>query len=348
MASRNTYIGLGVVVLIAIAGASYLYLTPAGPPPEERVSIYSTVDPEDFEVWRSAFNAKYPDIEIEYVQDRPGNIYTRIVTEMDAGQPTADVVMISLSLQLVMQDEGLLEAYRSPESAAYPDVFKDPDDYWTTVVLLPMLQVRNTDLVSDDQVPTTIDDLVDPKWNGKDTIHDLTLGTTGTQYFGSLKADMGEQQWRSFIERLASNVEPSRSRTFEGIISPVASGEFSIALAVYMHDYLSWKNRGAPIDAFTIEGLPVLTSLIPVSVVKDAEHPVAAKLFIDWVLSEEGQKVVGNTEVRIAARPGIDATYTLETVLPGRTPDDLSIFPNEDVRTNTDTYKDYFIEQFAG
>ena len=347
MPNNNTIIGIGVLILIA-GLASYFFLLPAAPDPEDSLTIYSTIDPEDFEVWQDAFNEKYPDVAVNYVQGWPGAIYSRMTSERDAGEPTADVVMISLSLQLVLQEEGFLEAYESSEASAYPDIYKDPDGYWTTVVLLPMLQVRNTDLVPDNEVPTTIDELVDPKWKGKATIHDLTLGTVGTQYFGSLKESMGQAAWESFIERLATNVEPIRSPSFEGIIAPVASGEQSIALNVYMHDFLSKKNNGAPVDSFTIDELPVLTTLLPVSLVKDAENPIAAQLFIDFILSEDGQEVVGNTEVRIAARPGITATYTLETVLPGKTPDDLSIFPTEDVRKNTDTYKDYFVVQFAG
>ena len=346
MPNNNTIIGIGVLILIA-GLASYFFLLPAAPDPEDSLTIYSTIDPEDFEVWQDAFNEKYPDVAVNYVQGWPGAIHSRMTSERDAGEPTADVVMISLSLQLVLQEEGFLEAYDSPEASAYPDIYKDPDGYWTTVVLLPMLQVRNTDLVPDNEVPTTIDELVDPKWNGKATIHDLTLGTVGTQYFGSLKESMGQAAWESFIERLATNVEPIRSPSFEGIIAPVASGEQSIALNVYMHDFLSKKNNGAPVESFTIDGVPVLTTFIPASLVADAEHPVAAKLFIDFILSEEGQEMVGNTEVRIAARPGITATYTLETVLPGKTPDDLSIFPTKDVRENTDVYKNYFVEQFA-
>jgi iron(III) transport system substrate-binding protein len=347
MVSRNTSIGIAVIVVIAIAAGAYFALMPTAPPAESQLFVYSTVDQEDFQSWEAAFEAKYPDIDIQYVQDRPGPIYTRIVTEKDAGEQSADVVMISLSLQLRLLNDGLLETYNSPERSAYPSIFKDSNGRWTAVALLPMLQVRNTELVPDSEVPTTIDQIVGPMFKGKETIHDLTLGTVGTQYFGTLKASMGEQAWQSFMERLAAN-EPVRSTTFEGVISPVAAGEYSIALSVYMHDFLSWKNNGAPVDAFTIEGLPVLTSLIPVSLVKDASHPVAAKLFIDWVLSEEGQKVVGNTEVRIAARPNIDATYTLATVLPGKTPDDLSIFPNEDVVQNSDDYKNYFTSLFAG
>jgi len=344
--NNNTIIGIGVLILIA-GLASYFFLLPAAPDPEDSLTIYSTIDPEDFEVWQDAFNEKYPDVAVNYVQGWPGAIHSRMTSERDAGEPTADVVMISLSLQLVLQEEGFLEAYKSPEASAYPDIYKDPDGYWTTVVLLPMLQVRNTDLVPDNEVPTTIDELVDPKWNGKATIHDLTLGTVGTQYFGSLKESMGQAAWESFIERLATNVEPIRSPSFEGIIAPVASGEQSIALNVYMHDFLSKKNNGAPVDSFTIDELPVLTTLLPVSLVKDAENPIAAQLFIDFILSEDGQEVVGNTEVRIAARPGITATYTLETVLPGKTPEDLSVFPTKDVRENTDVYKNYFVEQFA-
>ncbi|MDP6641698.1 MAG: extracellular solute-binding protein, partial [Nitrososphaerales archaeon] len=194
MPNNNTIIGIGVLMLIA-GLASYFFLLPAAPDPEDSLTIYSTIDPEDFEVWQDAFNEKYPDVAVNYVQGWPGAIYSRMTSERDAGEPTADVVMISLSLQLVLQEEGFLEAYESSEASAYPDIYKDPDGYWTTVVLLPMLQVRNTDLVPDNEVPTTIDELVDPKWNGKATIHDLTLGTVGTQYFGSLKESMGQAAW---------------------------------------------------------------------------------------------------------------------------------------------------------
>jgi iron(III) transport system substrate-binding protein len=361
MANRNIYIGVAIVVIIAIAAAAYITLTPpttttnnttttttSTAQPENTLVVYTTVDEQTFAPWKQAFEAKYPGITVQFYTDKPGNIFTKIVTERAANKPTADVVMISLSLQLSLQNKSLLEQYNSPEAAAYPDLFKDSSGHWVAMSLLPMLQVRNTNLVSDSEVPHTVDQLVDPKWKGKDTIHDLTLGTVGTQYFATLKEYMGEKNWTSFMERLATNVQPVRNAAFEDVLNPVASGEYSIALSVYMHDYLQVKNKGAPIDAFTIDGLPVLTSLLPVSVVSNATHPVAAKLFMDWILSKEGQTMVGNSEVRIAARQDVAAKYTLQSVLPGKTPDDLKIFPNADAVQNNTSYKDYFTTLFAG
>jgi len=372
LVNRNAYIGIAIVVIVAIAAAAYISLNPStttptsstttsststittsststtsAPKPEDTLVVYTTVDQQTFAPWQKVFEEKYPGTRIQFFTDTPGNIFTKITTERAANKPTADVVMISLSLQLSLQNKGLLEQYNSPEAAAYPAIFKDSTGHWVAAMLLPMLQVRNTALVPDSDVPHTVDQLVDPKWKGKDTIHDLTLGTVGTQYFATLKQYMGEQEWTSFMERLATNVQPIRKAAFEDVINPVASGEESIALSVYMHDFLGTKNKGAPVAAFTIDGLPVLTSLLPVGVVTNATHPVAARLFMDWILSKDGQTMVGNSEVRIAARQDITAKYTLQTVLPGKTPDDLKIFPNDDVVKNSATYKSYFTKLFT-
>ncbi|MCL4435647.1 MAG: extracellular solute-binding protein [Thaumarchaeota archaeon] len=364
MVNRNVYIGIAIVVIIAVAAAAYISLPPptttpsssttststtttSGPPPEDTLIVYTTVDQQTFTPWQKAFEAKYPGTKITFYTDTPGNIFTKIVTERAAHKQTADVVMISLSLQLSLQNKSLLEQYNSPEAAAYPAHFKDSSGHWVAAMLLPMLQVRNTNLVPDSEVPRTMDQLVDPKWKGKDTIHDLTLGTVGTQYFATLKQYMGEKEWTSFMERLATNVQPTRKAAFEDVINPVASGEKSIALSVYMHDYLGTKNKGAPVASFTIDGLPVLTSLLPVGVVSNATHPVAAKLFMDWILSKDGQTMVGNSEVRIPARQDINAKYMLKTLLPDKTPDDLKIFPNDDAVKNNAQYKSYFAKTFT-
>ena len=347
MGNKNALIGIGVLILVA-GLAFYFFLSSSAPDPEDQLVIYSTIDPEDFEYLRQAFNSKYPDVEITYVQDRPGNIYTRIVTEKDAGQTTSDVVIITLPLQMSLQDEGLLELYRSPENGAYPDVFKDPNGFWVATSLLPVVQVYNTDLISSEEIPKTIDELIDPKWKGTTLTHDITLGTTGTNWLGSFKTVLGEEQFTKLIEGLAYNVQPVRERSFSGTPRMVGQGEYGIGLTAYMHDLISNKANGAPLEMFQVEELPIGTTLLPVSLVSEARHPIAAKLFIDFILSEEGQTVLGNIEVRIAARPGITATYTLETVLPGKTPEDLLIFPNDDARQNLESFIELFTELFGG
>jgi iron(III) transport system substrate-binding protein len=357
LASRNLIIAVAVIIVIVVGGGYALIsldMAPSNEPSNQSTTSQmtsttstSTTDPEDFKVWQEGFNKKYADINIEYFSGRPGDIYTKITTEKSAGQKTADVVMITLPLQLRLQSDGLLETYRTPEAAAYPDIFKDPDGQWTAVILLPMVQAYNTEKVSAAEIPKTIDDLIDPKWAGRDVIHDITLGTTGTEYLATLKEPLGEDAWTSYIEGLANNVEPMRDASVSGQMRTVASGERDIGLNVYMHDLLKNKNSGAPVSLLRVEGLPILTSVVPVSLVTGAEHPIAAKLFIDFILSADGQEVVGNTEVRIAARPGVNAEYTLSTVLPGTNVDDLIMFPNKDTRDNVASYTDLFKQIFA-
>jgi len=340
LVSRNTVIAVAaLVIVVAAIGIGYPYLFPAGPAPEETLLIYGVADPEDTKPWFDAFKAKYPGVEIEYVNARPGEIDTRIRTEVAAKKPTADIVMITLPVQLGLSRDGFLEAYKSSEAAAYPSELKDADGYWTAVQINPLIQVYNPKILSKDALPKTIDDLVDPKWKGKFTIHDITLGTVGTQWLATLNQTIGKDKWSPFVEKLLKDVKPTRFATFEDVARKVGVGEFSIGLTVYLHDYLRLKNLGESLEMFQVQGLPVLATVTPVSLVKGAEHPIASKLFIDFMLSVEGQKVVGNTEVRIAARPGVDAKYTVDKTLPGIK---LILFPNDDALKNNIKYRDYF------
>ncbi|MFQ6134361.1 MAG: ABC transporter substrate-binding protein [Nitrososphaerales archaeon] len=344
MASRNTYIGLAVVAIIVVAAAAYFLYQAPPEALETQLRIYGVADPEDVRPWLDAFEAKYPGTTVEYVNKPPPPLYRQLIEEVEAGQPTADVVMITLPIQRTLTDDGYFEAYRSPEAAAYPSNFKDTAGYWTAVQVNPVIQVYNPQSLSEADLPKTLDDLVDPKWKGEVTIHDVTLGSVGTSWLATLKGPLGEEKWSSFVEDLAE-LQPARFRAFEDVGRTVYEGEYKMGLIVYLHDFLRFKATGAPIERLKVEGLPVLFTVTPVSVMKDAENPVAAKRFVDFILSEEGQKLVGNTEVRIAARPGVDAKYTIDNLLPG---EDLVLFPSDDAYINVDSYKEQFTNLFGG
>jgi len=341
LVSRNVYIlGLGVI-LLAIA-VVFLYQTPAEEL-ESQLRVYGVADPEDVRPWLDAFEEKYPGTTVEYVNKPPPPLYQQLISEVQAGQSTADVVMITLPIQRQLTDQGFFEAYESPEADAYPDNFKDTEGFWTAVQVNPMIQVYNPDTLSMDDLPTTIEELLDEKWTGKLTIHDVTRGSVGTSWLATLKEVLGDD-WQSFIEELAA-LEPARFSAFEDVGRTVYEGEYEIGLTVYVHDFLRFKATGAPIERVEIEGLPVLFTVTPVSLMNNASNPVTAKRFIDFILSEEGQELVGNTEVRIAARSNIDTKYTLDKVLPD---EDLVLFPNDDAYENVESYTEQFTNLYAG
>ncbi len=343
LVSRNI---IGVLVLIAglsIFLGIYLYLGTSEPALETHLRIYGVADPDDVRPWLDAFEAKYPETTIEYVNKPPPPLYNQLIAEVEAGQQTADIVMITLPIQLTLTEDGYFEAYKSPEADAYPSNFKDADGFWTAVQINPVIQVYNPQSVSMDELPKTLDDLIDPKWTGRVTIHDVTLGSVGTSWLATMKGVIGEAKWTSFVQGLAA-LKPARFTAFEDVGRTVYEGEYDLGLIAYLHDFLGFKNVGAPIERFSVEGLPILFTITPVSIMKDAENPVAAKRFVDFILSEEGQTLVGNTEVRIAARTGIDAKYTIDKLLPD---EELFLFPNDDALVNADSYAEQFTILFA-
>jgi ABC-type Fe3+ transport system, periplasmic component len=276
--------------------------------------IYGSVDFRDIKSLIDAFQARYPFIRVTYEHMRPPEVYTRVTGEVTAGRPTADLVIVSLTTGLRMAEEGRFLPYISPEAAAYPETFKDKDGLWTAFVLLPIVFVYNTKLVKPEELPKTLEELVDPKWKGKIVMHDITLGTTGTQWLVSLRDYIGESKWNDFIRGLL-DLKPSLDISVSAVAEYVAAGEYPIGMITNLHDAVRLKIEGAPIDYFLPEGVPILTTVSLIAIIKTTQNVNSAKLFVDFALSQEGQTIIGNVPVRFPARPGVPAAFSLEKVL---------------------------------
>jgi len=276
--------------------------------------IYGSVDFRDIKSLIDAFQARYPFIRVTYEHMRPPEVYTRVTGEVTAGRPTADLVIVTLTTGLRMAKEGRFLPYISPEAAAYPETFKDKDGLWTAFVLLPIVFVYNTKLVKPEELPKTLEELVDPKWKGKIVMHDITLGTTGTQWLVSLRDYIGESKWNDFIRGLL-DLKPSLDISVSAVAEYVAAGEYPIGMITNLHDAVRLKIEGAPIDYFLPEGVPILTTVSLIAIIKTTQNVNSAKLFVDFALSQEGQTIIGNVPVRFPARPGVPAAFSLEKVL---------------------------------
>jgi ABC-type Fe3+ transport system substrate-binding protein len=276
--------------------------------------IYGSVDFRDIKSLIDAFQARYPFIRVTYEHMRPPEVYTRVTGEVTAGRPTADLVIVTLTTGLRMAKEGRFLPYISPEAAAYPETFKDKDGLWTAFVLLPIVFVYNTKLVKPEELPKTLEELVDPKWKGKIVMHDITGGTVGTQWLVSLRDFIGESRWNNFVRGLL-DLKPSLDISVTAVAEHVAAGEYAIGMITNLHDAVRLKIEGAPIDYFLPEGVPLLTTVSLIAIIKTTQNVNSAKLFVDFALSQEGQTIIGNVPVRFPARPGIPAAFSLEKVL---------------------------------
>ena len=284
-------------------------------PPSGLVRAYGSVDAEDMKPIIKAFQEKYPFVAVDYIRGSPAEVFTRVTTELKATGKSADAVLVSFPGTLQLLQQNVFTPYVSPNAATFPDSLKDKDGMWTAVVLLGQTITYNKNLVPASELPKSLADLTNPKWKGKITMHDYTLGTTSTQIWASLAEKIGKDKVTKFLADMEAN-GVRRTASTGAQADEVSRGEFAIGIVAQVHDVVRLKLAGAPIEILQLSDFPIMVAPSAVSLMKTAENPRAAKLFIDYLLTDDAQKVIGNIEVRFPAKPGVDSKFNLDKSLP--------------------------------
>ena len=340
--NRNLLVAVIAVAILAVAGLTFFNSGPTG---SGTVLVYGSVDAEDMQTTIDAFHEAYPEITIDYVRGSPSETYTRIETEINAGAKTADVVMLSFPGSLSLVDNGFAQQYEAPNAANWPDELKDPNGYWQGVLLLGQVITYNTNLVSEDELPKTLNDLTDPKWNGKITMHDYTRGTTSTRIWATIAEEtLGAEATIDFLTKLEANVQPVRQRSTGAQVDEVSRGEYHIGIVGQLHDVVKAKQDGAPVEILVLEDFPLVWGPTAAVLLEASENPDAAKVWINFLVSEEAQILIGNVDVRFAALDAISSQtkHTIEAAKPDGM--DLLRYPSADARAKHDEWHSIFKE----
>ncbi len=226
-----------------------------------------------------AFNKRFPKIKISMVRAPGGQLITRIKTEAAAGKLAADVVNHSdRGLMLELQD--MFQDYTPPNAADYrPDALVSPK-FWPGVTLGWCI-AYNTQLVKN--APKTWMDLTKDEYKGKQIgqVVGPSGGTTWTRIMFERQV-LGEDYWKKQAA-LGVTLYPSGAPTSDSLVR----GEVSIAPLLYNIIYTKIV-EGAPAEAiFAPEGVPIIPYADGIP--KTSKSPNAAKLFMNWRLSKEGQ-----------------------------------------------------------
>jgi len=219
------------------------------------------------------------------------------MNEARAGKVLFDLVAVRGLETHQLVKAGLLQPYVSPESVAYSAGFKDSKGYWVDYFDSYNVIGYNTQLVARDQAPKSWEDLLDPKWKGK-----IALDEENFSWYGAMTQKWGKEKTQRYMRTLAKqDIQLRNGQTL--IAQLMAAGEFSVAM-VLAHRIEKMKEQGAPVEWVTTLD-PVTASLHPIGIAAKAPNPNAAKLFIDFILSKDGQQLLLSIE-RTPARPGID------------------------------------------
>lgn len=254
---------------------------------EGEVVLYSTITVGAFNQLSKAIKEKYPFLNVRHIRLGPAQLLARVMQEHRAGQLPADVIYNNLLHVIYLKDNGVLGKYQSAENKFLMKQALDPDGVWVGGDIDVLVTGFNTKMTSRSDVPTNYDGFLDPKLKGQ-----IAINNNNPYALVGMVSLKGEKQGIDYMKKLAQqNLRPVQG--FTHMVNLLAAGEYPIALMSQVTKIEQLKEKGAPVDwAFTS---PDFSTVGAYAVNRSAPHPAAARLFIDYVLSEEGQKVLGQT-----------------------------------------------------
>ncbi len=264
---------------------------------EGNMSWYTAMPLPQSKKLADRFEKKYSFIKVKILRTGSAPLQNRIMTEALARKYFWDVVSITGIYVPQLMKKGLVASYQSPERAMYADDLKDKNGYWTSPYVNPNALGFNTAMVRKKDVPKTYEDLLDPKWRGKK----ILLDTTAFPLLQGLSVAWGKEKAVSYFKKVAAQ-EPVLMRGNTARMQLVAAGEYPLLFA-YAWIIEGAKRKGAPIDWVTLE--PTVVQLSVTMLGSKASSPNSGKLFIDFILSKEGQEMVRGFQ-RIPTRSDVD------------------------------------------
>jgi iron(III) transport system substrate-binding protein len=262
-------------------------------------------DDAGYDAVRKAFTAKYPGMKLSVVSGASGSVYQRLTQDLRMGAPHADVLSTATVGQFIeLKKQGMLERYAPKNMSKVASIFQSygDDDYYHATIFTLMGIAYNTNKVSANDVPMRWSDLLDPKWQGK-----LAMGHPG--FSGTVAewaAAMVKLYGWEYFETLSKRA-PLVGRSVLDGITMVVSGE-RIVTPTLISAALASAAQGNPIKvAYPEDGVVLVAQ--PSAILKNAPHPNAARLLIEFLLDKEFGP--------IAAQGGMSSTLVDAPLVPG-------------------------------
>ena len=266
---------------------------------EGEVAWWSTIAQDQSQKLVDEFMKRYPFIKANYWRSGSVGLHNKIMIEARAGRASFDVVsQTTPEFIYELKQKKIIAAYNSPERSQFNADLKDKDGYWTGTYALPTGLGFNTRQVKKEDVPKSYKDLLDTnKWKGGK----ISVDDENYELFVGLVQAWGKNAAVEYLKALAAQV-PVIGRGATQRTQMLGAGEFPLAIS-YTHTVEWSKSQGNPVDWVNLE--PVVIKFDAIMLGAKAAHPNAGKLFIDFVLSKEGQELLQSFR-RVTLRNGVD------------------------------------------
>jgi len=266
----------------------------AGARKEGTLMFYTSMNESNMAHIVAAFEKKYG-IKVRTWRSNADRVLQRMLTEFTAGRFDVDVVHPGSGELEVLYREKVLLRVTSPHHKNLLPAALPAHREWAPTFLSVWVQAYNTNAVKKEDLPKTYEDLLNPKWKGK-----LGIEAGNDDWFGRLVTEMGEQKGLKLFRDMVGMNGLSVRKGHTLLNNLVISGEVPFAVTMYNYLPQEAKKKGAPIDWIALE--PVIARANGIGVARRAPHPHAALLFYDFMISEDGQKLLAEREYVPASR----------------------------------------------
>ena len=284
---RKKFLALIAIALLIAPRLSQAQITPElveAAKKEGEVMFYGAITVNSSKAIGDAFEKKYG-IELQHWRGDATELINRALAEARAGKPAFDVTLGNEVVMTTLDQKKLFAVFDPPAAKGYPKQFLDPDKRMTPWRVLPYGLNYNHQILKAEEAPKTWEDLLAPKWKGKFGMANPGIHVTTLQFVINLDKLLGAK-WLNIVEGWAKQ-EPRLGRSLADTIQPLTSGEVPVAIG-YIKDKFQYPG---PIEYVRMN--KYLASLSFAAINRQAPHPNAARLFTDFFLGAESQRIFG-------------------------------------------------------
>lgn len=268
-----------------------------------KLEVYSAIIPEDRIVLAEMFNAKHPDIQINWVSDSTGVVTARLLAEKN--NPTADIIWgLAVTSMMMLQDEDMLEPYTPKGIETLDQRFVDRSDppfwvgtdAWVASICVNTIEAEKAGLA----MPTSWQDLTKPEYKGHIVMPNPASSGTGYLDVTSWIQIFGEEEAWAYMDKLHENID-HYTHSGSKPCKEAASGEATIGIS-YMARAARLKSKGAPIELI-IPSEGIGWDMEASAIIKGTDKLEAAQTLMDFIISREAMEAYGK-KYAVVALPG--------------------------------------------
>lgn len=285
---------------------------------EGSLLVYTTANPATTQALSRAFKDKYG-ITVEFIVGRGEELVQRISTENRAGLYLGDLLLAGgTTLLLTLKPTGAMAPIDStlilPQVASADQwrgkalPFLDKDHQVLAFVNQTASHVAvNSEAVKEGDIKS-FGDLVDPRWKGKIVMDDPTVSGAADDWTHLMLVIYGPQKGKEFLQKIAAQ-DPMILRDKRSVVEWLARNKYQIAIGPDLQTFSEFKVNGAPIKYLRAsEGSASLAGGGCLALLKQTAHPNASTIFVNWLLTKEGQTIFQKNYGTPSARLDMDMT----------------------------------------